>query len=489
LRTVSRLAEDELKSALARLVSSELIFQRGVPRDAVYAFKHSLVQDAAHGSLLRGTRQQLHAQIAKALETQSPEVMDSQPELLAQHYTEAGLVDKSVDYWGKAGHRSAARSAMAEAAAQFYKGLDQLALLPDGPGRQRKELEFHSSLGAALRFVKGQGARETGRAFELAREIWEQLGSPSEYLHVPYGQSRYHLFRGELDLSIRLDEDLLCLSRQRNDARGLVLGHQACGSGQMLAGRLALSRSILEAGLALYDPMSHHLLAGQVGIHPQVVSQAFLGIVLLCFGFPDQALARSSAAIAEARRLAHPASLAVSLALGAVPLALGGHNAALDERADELVAVAAQQGFPYWGAQGSIYRGWVKVSKGEVAEGMSLLRARSAAYGAVGAEAWRPHWLALLAGAYQVAGQVEEAVVLLDDALQIVKRTGERWYLAELNRHKGQLTTAGAFGDRRGTVSQSPEHRPRAGSQAVGIARRREPRRAPPRPGPPHRSK
>ena len=150
LRAVSRLPEDELQAALARLVASELVFQRGTPPDAVYSFKHALVQDAAHGSLLRSTRQQLHAQIAEALETHSPELMDSQPELFAQHYAEAGLVEKSVAYWGKAGQRSAARSAMAEAAAQFQKGLDQLALLPDTPERQRQELEFCSALGAVL---------------------------------------------------------------------------------------------------------------------------------------------------------------------------------------------------------------------------------------------------------------------------------------------------------------------------------------------------
>jgi predicted ATPase len=123
LRVVSRLPEDELQTALARLVASELVFQRGTPPDAVYAFKHALVQDAAHGSMLRSTRQQLHAQIAEALGTHFPEIKDSQPELLAQHYAEAGLVEESVSYWGKAGHNSAARSAMAEAAAQFQKGL------------------------------------------------------------------------------------------------------------------------------------------------------------------------------------------------------------------------------------------------------------------------------------------------------------------------------------------------------------------------------
>jgi len=198
LRAISALPEDELQTALARLVTSELVFQRGVPPDAVYSFKHVLVQDAAHGSLLRSTRQQLHAQIAEALEAHSPELMDSQPEVFAQHYADAGLVEKSVAYWRKAGRRSAARSAMAEAAAQFHKGLDQLALLPDNPDRQRQELELRSALGAALLVVKGYAAPEAGDAYARARELWEQLGSPPEFRHVPYGQSRYHMYRASL---------------------------------------------------------------------------------------------------------------------------------------------------------------------------------------------------------------------------------------------------------------------------------------------------
>jgi predicted ATPase len=239
LRAVSGLSEGELSLALDRLVASELVFQRGTPPHAIYAFKHALVQDAAHGSLLRSARQQLHAQIADALETQSPELMDSQPELFAQHYAEAALVEKSVAYWGQAGRRSAARSAMAEAAAQFQKGLDQLALLPDNRQRQQQELEFWSALGAALRFVKGQAAPEMGHAFARARELWEQLGFPSEFLHIPYGQSRHHLFRGEFALAQRLDEDLLRLSRQRNDSAGMVLAHD-CSGRDLLLGQVCV---------------------------------------------------------------------------------------------------------------------------------------------------------------------------------------------------------------------------------------------------------
>ena len=439
LHAVSRLPEDELQSALDRLVVSELVFQRGTPPEAVYSFKHALVQDAAHSSLLRSSRQQLHAQIADTLATHFPELMDSQPELLAQHCAEAGLVEKSVAYWDRAGRRSAARSAMAEAAAQFHKALEQLALLPDGRERQRRELELRSALGTVLFAVKGQAALETGRAFSRARELWEQLGSPSGFLRAAYGEASYHAFRGELDAALRLDESLLRLSRHRNDSTGLVLGHFSSGRDLMFAGRFASSRSHLEEVLALYDPVSDSSLVHQTGFSPHANSQGLLGIVLFCLGFPDQALARSRAAVAEARRLGHLRSLAISLTNGTTMLSFLGDNAALDEWVDQVVAVTTEQGFPVWRAQGAIFRGWARAKNGDVAEDISLLRSGLSAYRATGAEAWTPHFLALLAEACEIAGEIDEAVTVLGDALQIVERTGQRWLAAELNRLKGKL--------------------------------------------------
>jgi hypothetical protein len=162
-----------------------------------------------------------------------------------------GWLKKSVACWGKAGRRSVARSTMPEAAAQFRRGIDQLALLPDSPERQRQALEFFSALGAVLNAVEGHSAAETGHAYARARELWERLGSPSDFLHVPHGQSRYHAYRGELDLALRLDEDLLRLSRQRNDGAGLILGHLSAGRNLMHAGRFASSRSHLEEVIAL----------------------------------------------------------------------------------------------------------------------------------------------------------------------------------------------------------------------------------------------
>ena len=227
--SVAELSEERLQDALQRLVDAGLVFQRGAPPTAEYLFKHALGSGCGLRHPIARWRQQLHARIAGALETHFPELMDSQPELFAQHYAEAGMVVKSIACWGKAGRRSAARSAMAEAAAQLQKGLDQLGLLPDELERQQQELEIRSALGAVFQALKGPGAPETGAAYARARSLWEQLGFSSEFLQIPYGQSRHHVARGEFDLALRLSEDLLRLSQERNDAAGLILGHGSSG--------------------------------------------------------------------------------------------------------------------------------------------------------------------------------------------------------------------------------------------------------------------
>jgi predicted ATPase len=390
--------------------------------------------------------------------------MENQPELLAQHYTEGGLVEKAVAYWGKAGRRSATRPAMAEAVAQLQKGLDQLALLPDTPERQRQELEFCSALGAVFRAVKGPAAPETGQVYARAIDLWERLGSPSDFLHIPYAQSYYDMFRGKFDLARRRDEALLRLSSQRDDAAGLLLAHVSSGRTLALTGRFSLSRSHLEAALRLYDPASHSSLVHQIGIDPQVTAQAYLGIILFCLGYPEQALARTNAAIAEARRLAHPPSLAWCVTLGGVLLTLAGDNAALAEWTEELTAVAAEQGFSFWRVAAICFSGWIKVNKGDVSEGMPLLRSGAAAFRATGAEGWTAHPFGLVATACEIVGQIEEGLTELDNALQIVERTGEGWLTAELYRHKGQLLLCQGHAEAAETFYR----------QALGIAREQE---------------
>jgi predicted ATPase len=395
-------------------------------------FKHALVQDTAYSTLLRGPRQALHRRIAEALETQSPELMDTQPELFAQHYAEAGLVEKSIAYWGKAGRRSAALSATAEAATQFQKGLNQLALLPDNPKRQRQKLELTYALGNALGSAKGLAAPETGRAYSRARELWEQLGAPPDFLMVVQALSIYHGTRGDIELAQRCDEDVLRISRQHNDSGGLILGHGSSGRNLFHAGNFVASRAHLEELLVLFDPITHHH-------HSIVAAHAHLGIAAFCLGFPAQGLAHSSTAITENQRVVHPPTLAASLLLGAVLLSLMEDNVALGRLADRLAALADEQGLPLYRGAGAVFRGRVAAENGDFKGGIGLLRSGVAAYRATGADLWGPFFVALLARACEIGGCIEEAMTLLDDTLQTVEHRGARWFAAELNRHKGRL--------------------------------------------------
>jgi predicted ATPase len=274
-----------------------------------------------------------------------------------------------------------------------------------------------------------------------------------------------HVYRGELDQAQRVGEELLDLSRARDDAAGMVLGHSATGQSLMLAGKFGNSRPHFEALLGLYDPDAHATLVHQTGSHP-LMTQAFLGLALFCLGFPEQAMARTEAAIADARRLKHPTSLAVGLAIGALLDSLAGDHVAAGRRADQLAGVANEQGMPFFRAWGAIYRGRSRIGLGDVAGGMSLLLSGVAAYRETGSVMWLPHFVALLAAGHAAAGQTELAEALLDDALQTVARTGERWFVAELNRLKGQLL------QQQGQVDAAEDlyHR------ALGIAREQDAR-------------
>jgi TolB-like protein/DNA-binding winged helix-turn-helix (wHTH) protein/predicted ATPase/Tfp pilus assembly protein PilF len=465
LRAVCDLSEDELKRALTRLVDSELVFQRGVPPAAVYSFKHALVRDASYDSLLRGSRRQWHARIGQALETQSRELTESQPEVLAWHYTEAGLAEKAVAFWAKAGRRSAARSALAEAAAQFQKALDQMALLPETVAILHQELEIRSAQGAVLRFLKGQAALETRQAYAHMRRLWEQLGSPPELRHVAYGLSMAYAYGGDLAEARHIGEELLRVSQERDDSAGLVLGHSVCGQHCFMSGELQAARLHLERLLAIYDPTVHDTLVQQAGSHP-LMTQSFLAFTLCSLGWPDQALARSASAIADARRLAHPTSLAVGLALGALQASLVGDHATMEQRAGELATVSTEQGLPYYSAWSAIFRGRAKALNGDAEAGIALLREGLAAYRDTGAVIGLPPFIDLLAASCEAAGQTQEAVSLLDDVIPLTLQTGERWYTAELTRHKGQLLLR--LGDTEGAANLFRE--------ALGIARQREAR-------------
>ena len=252
ISAVAAMPRQQLDDALAQLVNAELIFRRGTPPDAEYTFKHALVQEAAYGTLLRSRRQQIHARIAATLEDQFPDIAVAQPALLARHCAEAGLAEKAVVYWLKAGQQALARSATTEAAAQLRKGLDALDGLPDGPGRRRQELDLQLELGCALVATKGHAAPEVGESFARARALAEQIDRPEYVWRAFFGQWTFHRNRGEYQLALALAEQVEKIGEARNDVTAQWVGRWASGFTRLYLGDFVAARALLERCLA--DP-------------------------------------------------------------------------------------------------------------------------------------------------------------------------------------------------------------------------------------------
>ena len=439
LAAVSPLPEVELRAALDRLAAAELVFARGEPPEVAYSFKHALVRDAAHESLLKGRRQELHARIVGLLEERFPETADAEPELLARHCVEAGLAERAIDYWQRAGQRALARSAMAEAVAQLTTGLTMLAGLPGGAERQRRELGLQLALGQASLAAKGFAAPETGRAYARARELCRELGDVPELFPALYGRFIVHFQRGELAAAHEAARELLRLAEDRGDAAARVTGHRVVGSALYHLGRLAESRAHLEEGLALYEPGRDRGSALVYALDTRVVCLFWLVHALFAVGYPEQALARLREALAYARELGHPYTLAYALSV--ICILRGRHWAGPEARteAETLVALATEQGFPLPAAVGEVAGGWALTGEGAAEEGIARMHRGLAGYRTTGAELWVPDFLALLAQAHGRAGRPAAGLEFLAEALDRVEGNGGRWLEAELHRLRGEL--------------------------------------------------
>jgi TOMM system kinase/cyclase fusion protein len=439
LHAVSPWDEETLQRGLHQLVEAELLYQRGLPPQVTYLFKHALIQDAAYQSLLKSTRQQYHQRIAQVLAVQFPEVVETQPELLAQHYTEAGLIAQAIPYWQRAGEHAVERSAYAEAISHLTKGLALLKTLSDTPEHAQQELALHIALGAPLMALQGLSAPEVGRVYARVWELCQQIQETSELVPVLVGLWRFYLLRGEHQTARALAEQLLQLADSIQDPALLLEAHRPLGQTLFDLGEFVPARAHLDQAIALYDPQQHRSNVFRYGHDARVACLCHVSKALWCLGAPDDALQRGHEALTFAWELSHPQSLAFALFFTAMLHQFRRERPAVQERVEALMALSTEQGFPYWLAMATILQGWVLAEQGEGEAGIAQMRQGLSAYHAVGSELWRPYFLASLAQAYGEAGQAEEGLTALAEALATVARTGERWWEAEVYRVQGEL--------------------------------------------------
>jgi predicted ATPase len=423
-----------LEGALEQLMRAELVFRRGTPPDATYTFKHALVQDAAYSTLLRPRRQQLHGRIADTLERQFPEIAAAQPELMAQHCAKAGFVEKAIEFWDMAGRLAVQRSTMAEAAAHFGKALSLLASLPKSPQRRSSELTLQFALAGALTAAKGWASPEAGEAYARARELCRVAPEGTELAIAWAGAYSFLHNRAEIRPARQLADELLGFSEHGNDRDAKLIAHRSLGVSHLFRAEFSRALHHLRQALTFYDEIEHR--PPRLTPHdPRVNCDSFLAWTLLLLGQADQALAQSRCALAWARALSQPYTLAFALHVNCIFHQLRRDGAILAERAEELVALATEHGFPHFVGTGTCFRGWALLTVGgSIEEAISRMQWGLATKRATGAEIKVPYYLGLLAEAHRRANRIADGISLLNEAVELVERTDERWYEAELYR-------------------------------------------------------
>jgi predicted ATPase len=446
LAAVARMSEAELGSALGRLVQAGLLSRQGTPPQASYLFKHALVQDASYGTLLREPRRALHARIAEAIESQFAETVESRPEILAHHCTEAGLIEKAAGLWGKAGQRLLDRSALIEAAAQFTRALEQIATLPGTAALRREQIKLQVALITPLIHVKGYAAAETKAAAEQARLLIEQaeaLGEPPEdpllLFSVLFGfwVANVAAFNG--DVCGDLAAQFLTLADKQRATGPLMVGHRLMGTSLLLTGDIARGRGHLDQTIGLYDPTEHRPLATRFGQDAGVSALALRTLALWLLGYPDAALRDADEALRIAREMGQAGTLMWALYLAAIPYTLCGNHAAAAAQGQELAALAEEKGSLFWKAYGVMFQGSVMALTGRASEAEEMLISGISAYRATGATIYLPFYLPHFARAHAELGQFEEAWRCIGEAMTTVETAKEKWCEAEVHRVAGEI--------------------------------------------------
>ena len=436
LQAVAQLNEKTLQEELHRLVEAEIVYQRGVPSQSTYVFKHALIQDAAYESLLKSTRQQYHQRIAQVLEERFPETTETQPELLAHHCTEAGLNEQAVAYWQRAGQKAIQRSANVEAIALLSKGLEQLKTLPDTAERALQELTLQRMLGVPLLATKGFAAPEVEHAYSRARALCEYVQDTQQVFPVLFGLWGFYLVRGELQTAQALAEQLLTVAQRQQDSALLLVGYFALGDTLYWRGELVPARTYLEQSIVLYDPQQHRDHAFRYGQDPGTSCLGYAACTLWLLGYPEQARRRGQEMLTRAQALSHTFSMAFAhnLAIRLYhflrdwPTVLG--------QAEILMALASEQGFAQLFAGSVREQGAAWAAQGQVAQGMTQMRRAMTLSRTTGAVIGYPLSLARLAEVCGHAGEVEEGLLTLTEALTLVETNGDRVCEAELYRLK-----------------------------------------------------
>jgi class 3 adenylate cyclase/tetratricopeptide (TPR) repeat protein len=436
LTAAAQRTEAELAQALDRLIEAGLLFRQGVPPDARYLFKHALVQDVAYGTLLRERRQQLHARIATVLD-QEFDVGDSQPELLARHYTLAAMPQEAINYWQRAGHRATKTSANKEAITHFRNALQLLEALPERVAHADQELQLLLALGPALMTTRSSVAPEIGQVYARARELASAGQQAADLFPTVWGAWLVAFSRGDFAAAARLVDELFGMANASQNPELTLQAHHAAWPSLMVGGDLAAARHHIDKGLALYRREAHGHQALQYGGHdPGVCGYVCNAVIAATMGYPDQALEDIRRGLALARGLDHPPTLAQALWFAAELHQIRREPAQVEEYVSDVLPMLAMHGSAVGVANATMLRGWARVMQGETDHGIALMQEGLANWRKTGSKFHVPYRLARAAEAHLIAGRPDDGLRLIGEA---GGDSGDVWFAPELDRLKGEL--------------------------------------------------
>jgi class 3 adenylate cyclase/tetratricopeptide (TPR) repeat protein len=438
ISAVAEMPPQQLDDAMAQLLRAELVFRRGTPPDAEYTFKHALVQDTAYSTLLRSRRQQLHARIANALEQKFPEIVATQPALLAHHCAEAGLAEKAVGYWLKAGQQAIARSSMTEAEAQLGKGLELLSSLPANDWRWQQELDLLTALGSAQIATKGYSAPDVGETCTRASTLAKKLDRADYLIGSLYGLWGYHLCRCEHRLGLSFAQELEQMGEERHDLVAALLGHVTHGLSCMSIGEPATARALFEQCLGA-SPEQRAASVALTAADQYPFMLAYFSAALTYLGYIDQGRARRQEAESLARQTEHAYTMACALSWGAIGNCVAGLRGEAKRLSEEVVALSIEHGFPVWEGVGKIILGWALTELTTGHEGLGVSTEGLSIFRGTGMDYYSSLWLRLHAEIHARLGSLIKGLACLDDAQRFAETTDERREDAELCRLRGDL--------------------------------------------------
>lgn len=433
LESVADLPEADIADGLSKLTSSGLVHRRGKGPEAVYVFKHALVQDAAYSTLLKGRRQHLHGAIAKTLLEKFPAVATQQPEVLAHHLTVAGDIPRAIQFWLTAGRAQIRASADLEAIQHLQRGIELVTQLPDAAAARELEIVLQAALIGPLVAVEGPSSKRVAACCERGLQL-ATTGPGSPYVFpFTYGHFTHLVSTGQISKAVAVAQQFIEIAKRAGYEPGVVIGHRLLGMALLGLGKLQAARDALETSLALYDPERDENITYLFGQNAKVNSQALLSLALYLLGDEEHAKAIGFDCLQNANRLKHPHSMAIAMSyFGCWVLELCGDTAGMAVQAQRLVTLTDEYGLGILGVVGHFFVGWARFRNGESEAGIAAMDRAINTLNQAGFRLSVPNFIGLMAEAQRSTGRLEEARKTCDWAKAMMNECDERWFEPEI---------------------------------------------------------